>query len=216
MKKYINLSTIKFLTLTLGLALIVSACEKEEDALDLTLSESTVELYVGDAATVTIQSGNGGYEVTSSDPEVAEVDVTGTSVRVQGVAKGTATITVTDGAGKSKTIAVTVNTAIIDASTPRFRWGTTYPLTEANGWAVTVLADKVSITRLTDKKQFILSWSGGFSQGEKSGASLETVEGSESNSETLSFFEVQSAPGDETHSIVFNNGSQSGELVVAQ
>ncbi len=62
----------------------------------ITLSSTSLDLYVGDEGTISVTSGSGGYSVVSGDAEVATVVIEGASVKVTAVAAGTATITVTD------------------------------------------------------------------------------------------------------------------------
>lgn len=215
MKQYIH-KTITTLAIVLGCALVFSSCEKEEDLIDLALSETEVEVFVDEAVTVTITSGNGTYNVSSSNSEVANPELTGTSIRISGVEKGEANITVTDEvSGKSQTISVTVNSAIIDTSTERFRWTNTHSLEEANAWASSVLENEVAITHIDDKRQFILSWTGGYSVGDKTNATLEVLENGDSNVTNLSSLEIQSE-NNGTYAFTFADDSRRGELVVSK
>ncbi|MGV8094898.1 MAG: hypothetical protein AB2L24_23850 [Mangrovibacterium sp.] len=213
MKKslHINLNTIVWM---LSLALILGSCKDDEEIIpDLTLDKSSVEVYIGENATVTIKTGNGGYIVSSSSATIATADLSGTTVTITGVAKGETTVTVKDQSGKTATIAVTVNTAIIDATTARFKWDSTIELEKANNWGTAILADRVAVTNLTDKKQFVLLWTGGFTVGEKTGAKLRVVESGKTTEEvTLTALEVQTAENNR-YSIVFNKDTQKGELV---
>ena len=81
----------------------------ENTLVPLQLSESNVEVFLGEEAFVEITSGNGSYIVVSSDESVASVLIDGNSVKVSAVGAGTATITVTDSStGETATIEVTV------------------------------------------------------------------------------------------------------------
>ena len=76
----------------------------------LTLSATSLTLYVGNQSTVNITSGNGSFIVRSSDTSIATAILSGFSVNVTAVAEGTATITVTDiRSGQTATISVTAN-----------------------------------------------------------------------------------------------------------
>ena len=77
--------------------------------LPLALSESSLELSIGDEMMVGITSGNGNYSVSSSEPNVATAVVNGSSVVITAVGGGSAVITVTDtSSGKTADISVTV------------------------------------------------------------------------------------------------------------
>ena len=76
----------------------------------LTLSATSLTLYVGNQSTVNITSGNGSFIVRSSDTGIATVTLSGFSVNVTAVGEGTATVTVTDiRSGQTATISVTAN-----------------------------------------------------------------------------------------------------------
>jgi len=213
MKKllHINLNTLMWI---LSLVLIFTSCKDDEEIIpDLTLDKSSVEVYAGENATVTIETGNGGYTVSSSSATFATAAVSGTTVTITGVAKGGAIITVKDQSGKTATVSVTVSSAIIDATTLRFKWTNTIELGKTNGWGTTILSDRVAVTNLTDKKQFVLLWTGGYTVGEKSGAKLRIVENGQQTQEvTLTALEVQKAESNR-YSIIFTDGTKNGELV---
>lgn len=212
MKKIFNI------LLTAGLIVALASCEKEDTVFDLKLDPAgNVEVFTGESKTVKIESGNGGYEISSITPEgFAEASVSETTVTVSGKEKGETTVTVKDAKGKTASFKVTVKPAIIDATTPRFKWGNTVELDKTNGWGVSVLSGSVAVTNLTDKKQYILSWTGGYTAGEKSGAKLLTVESGKQTQETpLTLFEIQKADGN-PYSIIFGDASQKGELVVTK
>ncbi|MGV8092088.1 MAG: hypothetical protein AB2L24_09525 [Mangrovibacterium sp.] len=214
MKKllHINLKTILSL---LFFTFILASCKDDEEIIpDLTLDKTSVEITVDEQGTVKIETGNGGYTVSSSSATIATAAISGTTITITGVAKGGATITVKDQSGKTATIAVTVNTAIIDATTPRFKWTNTIELEKTNGWGTTILTDRVAVTNLTDKKQFVLLWTGGFTAGEKTGAKLRIVESGNTTTEevTLTALEVQKVDNNR-YSIVFSKDTQKGELV---
>ena len=75
----------------------------------LSFSANSAELEIGKTTTIDIISGNGNYEVTSSNANVVEVSLSGTTVVLTGKAKGNATVTVKDVVtGSTEDISVTV------------------------------------------------------------------------------------------------------------
>lgn len=84
-----------------------------KDAGILTLSDSTISLpSVGSTDTVTIDEATGAITIESSDEDIAVVTLSGTTITIEEVAAGEATITVTSGSTAnnrkiSKTITVT-------------------------------------------------------------------------------------------------------------
>lgn len=76
----------------------------------LSLSSSTLNLYLGDKETVSITSGNGCYNVLSSDSCVATATEKDGIITITAVGIGTAIITIIDtNSGKTTTIEVTAN-----------------------------------------------------------------------------------------------------------
>ncbi len=63
---------------------------------DLTLSEKTFKLKLGESRTTQILTGSGEYKVRSEAPNIATAVLSGTSIAIQAVAKGTANIVVED------------------------------------------------------------------------------------------------------------------------
>ncbi|MGV8136020.1 MAG: hypothetical protein AB2L20_12460 [Mangrovibacterium sp.] len=211
-----NIPTIvKIAVWILGLALVLGACKKDEDEVDLRLDKSTLEVYTdGIAGTVKIESGNGGYVAKSSADQIATASVSGQTVTITGKTKGEATITITDSAGKTAAVKVNVKQVIIDTVIPRFKWGNTViELEKTNSWGYAVLADCVAVTNLAEKKQYILSWKGGYSVGEKTEAKLRTIEKDKESIEiVLTSMEIQQAESTR-YSIVFDKNEEKGELV---
>ena len=83
-----------------------------KETVELTLETEELTVQKGTRNTVSITSGNGGYTVSSDNESVATAVVEDSGVIVSGVEEGNAVITVTDAAGKSAEINVTVNAAI--------------------------------------------------------------------------------------------------------
>ena len=83
----------------------------------LSFSANSAELEVGETTTINITSGNGNYEVTSSNTNVVEASLSGTTIALTGKAKGVATVTVKDVViGSTDEISVTVKDAPISYS----------------------------------------------------------------------------------------------------
>ncbi len=80
----------------------------------LSFSANSAELEIGKTTTIIITSGNGNYEVTSSNANVVEASLSGTTVVLTGKAKGIATVMVKDVVtGSTEDISVTVKDAIL-------------------------------------------------------------------------------------------------------
>ncbi len=83
----------------------------------LTLEKSDVDVVEGGEAVVAIKSGSGKYEVISSDEAAAKAMIDGTNVKITGVAKGNAVVTVKDtDTNVEKKINVIVKSALAVAS----------------------------------------------------------------------------------------------------
>ncbi len=83
----------------------------------LSFSANSAELEIGKTTTIDIITGNGNYEVTSSNANVVEVSLSGTTIVLTGKAKGNATVTVKDVVtGSTEDISVTVKDAPISYS----------------------------------------------------------------------------------------------------
>ncbi|MBT4027709.1 hypothetical protein, partial [Desulfobacula sp.] len=78
----------------------------------LSVSSTTVSVVVGNSQQVTITGGTGFYKISSSDEKIATATVSGSTVQkgtIQGVAIGTAIITIEDDTGATATIDVTIS-----------------------------------------------------------------------------------------------------------
>lgn len=73
------------------------------------LSDSDLEMLYGEIRSIEIYSGNGDYQVASSNEEVATVVVEGGFINITAVGAGEADVTVTDAEGKTTTIKVIVS-----------------------------------------------------------------------------------------------------------
>lgn len=75
---------------------------------ELQLSTQDLSLTAGTTTTVEITSGNGGYTVSVDKPSIATATLSGNTITIEGVAKGTAKVTVKDKSGQTAEIIVTV------------------------------------------------------------------------------------------------------------
>src|SRR5690554_1194921 len=207
--------------LGLSLILLFTACETEEfvrPIMDLELVSNEVYLNLVTTelaeATVSIRHGNSGYTVESSDENIATAtnEGPGTEITIVGKNEGTAVITVTDALGKTATIDVVVS--VVTPTTPTFTWkGQNVRFDRAGGAGLTVMPGVVVLTDITNANvQYILTWTGGFSEGEKTGAKIRIIGGDiEPEEDDLTTFKVLRA---DTHSnyIVFSDGTNGGQL----
>jgi len=72
------------------------------------ITSSTVTVAVGANATVTAGGGTAPYSVTSNNLAVASASIAGSTITINGVSTGSATVTVTDAVGATRAIAVSV------------------------------------------------------------------------------------------------------------
>lgn len=105
----------KTIRLFLLLFVICISCSDDDDKVidpvELVLDKTELTLSNGGSGDVVIESGNGDYEVTSSNPRVAKATVSGSVITVTGVSEeqmSTAEISVTDKLRKKVKIDVTV------------------------------------------------------------------------------------------------------------
>ena len=100
-----------------GVAHITATCEGQSAVLTatvtsetapITLSQNNVTVTQGNTATVTVSGGTAPYNVSSSDKNIATVDVSDDTITITGVAEGTATITVTDSSDPAQTAEIQV------------------------------------------------------------------------------------------------------------
>lgn len=210
----------KILNILLATSLIVTlfSCGNDEEpipAVDLKLSNNTVSLNLNaesPTATVTIESGNGGYDVKSADETIATASLSGTTITINAVATGSTSVTVTDNANKTATISVTVS--YNTPNTAKFNWnGQDIEFDKVGGYGISILSNGVALTDLvSDKKQYLLSWTGGLSEGDKSDGKLVIAEqGKDAETINLSSLKVVQA-GTAGNYILFGDTNRSGEL----
>ncbi len=97
----------------IGFVAIVS-CKKDELAKELKLDKTSVELFVGKTEAVKVLSGNGNYKVKPNENVTATVS--GTMITVKGIKAGSSDMFVTDSAGKTLSVKVTVKENIKDVT----------------------------------------------------------------------------------------------------
>lgn len=210
MKKVLNI------LLVASLVVALPSCKDEEPAVNLTLNNNTVTLNLNSVtltATVTIESGNGGYDAESSDKAVAVASVSGKTVTITAVGEGTSTVIVADGKGKTASIAVTVKYEIPSSAT--FSWnGASIEFDKAGGYGISILSNSIALTDLNiAKKQYVVSWTGGLSEGEKSNGKLEITEQGKTTPETIMLTSIKVVQaGTSGNYLVFSDGNNSGDL----
>lgn len=212
MKKIVN-----FIILLLSLA-VVSSCNDDPAASSLTLSDTNIELKKYEIVTLSVETGNGRYKVESSNEMVVKVAVAGTTIAVYGVEGGTATVNVTDDLGKTETINVRVSFSVPTKST--FIWNKeSYVFDVPDEYGISILKGMVALNNLEEYSQIVISWDGGFAEGEKTNGALrfitpKAVEESEAANEPieLTYIEMVRADPVKGYYMVFNDGQKSGEL----
>ena len=205
MKKLIHIAFI--LLIMAGFA----SCKEDEPALELKLSNTEpIELQKNGTASIAIESGNGGYEVKSSNDKVTTATLSGKSVVIKAVGEGTAVITITDSKGKSVNVNVTVTYKVPTES--KLLWnGQSVEFDKSGAYGIAILNNGVAVTNLTsDKKQYYLTWAGGLSQGDKSGGKMVVAqEGKEAESTDLTLVKVVQS-GDKGNFILLEGNGKSG------
>ncbi|RNC67042.1 pilus assembly protein N-terminal domain-containing protein [Proteiniphilum sp. X52] len=109
MKKFTRISSLACLLLA-ALTFTLASCDKDDnDKKNLKFSPSDkVGVVVGSTATVTVSGGTSPYAAAPSDTKIATTTVDKSTITIKGVAKGTATVVVTDKDKNSGKITVTV------------------------------------------------------------------------------------------------------------
>lgn len=105
MRKLVNILIVVCVAVTI----VFVSCKEAEPSIDLTLSETILELKKDESIIVNIKKGNGGYTVKMSDETVAKAILSGNSVTIAAVGIGSTTIIITDGRNQSSTITVKVS-----------------------------------------------------------------------------------------------------------
>ncbi len=104
-----NKKLIYLLALVFSLGLSFTACgDDDDDDVNLELDKTEVTVAIGTTQEVKITKGNNDYKVAEDNKDIATASVSGTTITITGVAKGTTNINVTDKAGKKAVVKVTV------------------------------------------------------------------------------------------------------------
>lgn len=215
--------TIKNFFLIVVTLFTLASCSKDMAIVDLTLDHTMLEIGKGEITKIAVETGNGKYKAVSSNSMVAKVAVSGTTIAILGVEGGTATVTITDEQGKTETVNVTVSYAIPNTAT--FIWNKEeIKFDNAGGYGISILESGVAFTNITEAKQYVLSWEGGMTEGEKTDGKLiiatpggQVVEEGEEPVEIIELASVTVVLSEETGGyIVFNDGGRGGEILFSR
>jgi len=194
--------------------ILLTACEKETaPVVDLVLDKTELSLIENEEIVVTITSGNGSYKVISSDPNKVTVSLADHAFTVKGEGEEDATVVLSDKAGRSIKLEVTVKARYTVPAEYQFAWnGEKKLLDKVDGPAFTMLTSGVAVPEVAGENQYYLSWTGGFGKGVKSNAVLQIVsDGVKGSAIELNNLEVVKAEND-VYFIVFSENTKNGEL----
>src|SRR5690606_27231695 len=206
---------MRFIMLLLFCGSIWTACEKEKAVplQALELDKNNIEILENYTSTVEVISGNGDY--TISETSLVEVEVNGNTITFTATENyGEERLFIMDGTGRKAAVDVKVIPAVLSADDPRFYWDGLIALEQANQWSTTIMGNKVAMTNVTEKKQFVLSWNGEFAVGVKPRATLRII--GEENKQEISLTKLDILTIDRSKNlctIVFYKEKQKGELV---
>ncbi len=206
MKKIFN-----FLFIASCVFVLASCSEDDEPTLaELKLDKTSIEVVEEATVTITIQTGNGGYTATPASTSVATASVSGTTITVTGVTEGSTTIAIVDEKGKTASVTVSVVSKYTVPTSAQFVWdGAKTDFETTNNWGLAIYTNRLAITNLIDKKQYILSWTGDLSKGDKTGGKLQVV--GSGDPITLTIFRVVKSESN-TYYIAFQNNSKTGNI----
>ena len=98
-------------------------------------------------------------------------------------------------------------------STPHFSWDITVELNQPNGWCLTSFPNRVTLTHIAEGKQYMITWKGDFSQGEKEEGILKTIVcGKDTKTTDLEVLEIQMLENG-SYSLAFRGGGRKGEMI---
>lgn len=206
---------IRFIMLLLLCGSIVAACEKEKAVplQALELDKNSIEILESYTSTVEVISGNGDYTV--SETSLVEVEIVGNTITFTATENyGEERLFIMDGTGRKAAVDVKVIPAVLSADDPRFYWDGLIALEQANQWSTTIMGNKIAMTNVAEKKQFVLSWNGEFAVGVKPRATLRII--GEENKQEISLTKLEILTIDRSKNlctIVFYKEKQKGELV---
>lgn len=114
---------MKNIIIALFCSFIIFACSKDDVSIaDLSIDKTTVDIYSGSNSEINITSGNGNYQTSSSNEQIATASISGNVIKINGKSAGTAKINVTDSQSKSIQITVNVQESPITSNTERLEW----------------------------------------------------------------------------------------------
>jgi len=109
-------SNITGLCASLGATVTPSSPTSPTTTALYTTAPNSVTVARGASATYTIGGGSGSYTATSSNTSVLKAEVSGTTLTIQGISAGTATVAITDSAGQKMSISANVPAPVSDAA----------------------------------------------------------------------------------------------------
>lgn len=206
---------MRFIMLLLFCGSIWTACEKEKAVplQALELDKNNIEILENYTSTVEVISGNGDY--TISETSLVEVEVNGNTITFTATENyGEERLFIMDGTGRKAAVDVKVIPAVLSADDPRFYWDGLIALEQANQWSTTIMGNKVAMTNVAEKKQFVLSWNGEFAIGVKPRATLRIIDDEGKQDVSLTKLEILAIDRSKNLcTIVFYKEKQKGELV---
>jgi hypothetical protein len=202
MKKILNLLLI------VCCVLAIASCKQDDPIVELTLDKTAVELIAGEASSVKIETGNGNYTLTNSASDIVTAQVSGSAINITGNKAGTATVTIKDKDGKSVSISITVSPTLSE-----FVWDTnSITLDQVNNYGLTIYSNSIAVTNISTKQQYVLSWTGDLTIGNKTNGKLQIVTaGVSSTPVTLSSITVVTADtSTNTYYLTFKSDTKTG------
>jgi len=131
-------------------ALLFSGCKKDDDnneqkLKNLTLEKIAVTMKASENIAVRITDGNGGYTVASANKTIATAVIEQNNVKINAIAEGKTTLTVSDAKGKKANIAVTVINLIVPGESLTIEQGSTLTKALTFGTSYTVSSTNETI-----------------------------------------------------------------------
>src|SRR5690606_20783660 len=179
----------------------------------LELDKNSIEILESYTSTVEVISGNGDYTV--SETSLVDVEIVGNTITFTATENyGEERLFIMDGTGRKAAVDLKVIPAVLSADDPRFYWDGLIALEQANQWSTTIMGNKVAMSNVPEKKQFVLSWNGEFAVGVKPRATLRIID--EENKQDIALTKLEILNIDRSKNlctIVFYKEKQKGELV---
>ncbi|MDD4590002.1 MAG: Ig-like domain-containing protein [Parabacteroides sp.] len=195
-------------------SLSIISCQDEVVIEEIQLDKTEIDLKINESTTVIIKGGNGEFNAKAEDESIATVSVVNRVITIKAVKEGSTTVTVTDNKNNTATLDITVSYSIPTQS--KFVWNNeSVEFDKAGGYGISILSNSIALTDLNiDKKQYVLSWTGGLSEGEKSNGKLMISEQGKTTPETITLTSVKVVQaGISGNYIIFSDGYKSGDLL---